>query len=337
MTATIQLNGVSKFFGNIIALKDISFEAHKGEVTALLGDNGAGKSTLIKCLSGVHVPDEGEIIIEGKPVKFSSPRQAAAAGIGTVYQDLALQPLMSVSRNFFLGREINKGLFLDLDKMSEITRQEMAKLGIDVADPNQPIGTLSGGQRQTLAISRAIYFGAKVLILDEPTSALGQKQQLEVLRTINEVRNRKDIAIIFITHNDLHARLIGDRFTFLNRGRILADGNREDIDTNNLRSLMAGGAELAELQAELKKLICFKSGFRWLAVNAHQADRLKYLLSVAMKKLFIWAISLISFVVVAGVFIWFVNPLDIRDRVLVNQIVKMRVAPERLNNPKKPS
>ena len=252
MTATIQLKGVSKFFGNIIALKDISFEAHKGEVTALLGDNGAGKSTLIKCLSGVHTPDEGEILIEGKPVKFGSPRQAAAAGIGTVYQDLALQPLMSVSRNFFLGREISKGLFLDLNKMSEVTRQEMAKLGIDVADPNQPIGTLSGGQRQTLAIARAIYFGAKVLILDEPTSALGQKRQLEVLRTVNEVRNRNDIAIIFITHNDLHARLIGDRFTFLNRGRILADGTKSEIDPDNLRNLMAGGAELAELEAELK-------------------------------------------------------------------------------------
>jgi simple sugar transport system ATP-binding protein len=252
MTATIQLKGVSKFFGNIIALKDISFEAHKGEVTALLGDNGAGKSTLIKCLSGVHTPDEGEILIEGKPVKFGSPRQAAAAGIGTVYQDLALQPLMSVSRNFFLGREISKGLFLELNKMSEVTRQEMAKLGIDVADPNQPIGTLSGGQRQTLAIARAIYFGAKVLILDEPTSALGQKQQLEVLRTVNEVRNRNDIAIIFITHNDLHARLIGDRFTFLNRGRILADGTKSEIDPDNLRNLMAGGAELAELEAELK-------------------------------------------------------------------------------------
>jgi len=252
MTATIQLKGVSKFFGNIIALKDISFEAHKGEVTALLGDNGAGKSTLIKCLSGVHTPDEGEILIEGKPVKFGSPRQAAAAGIGTVYQDLALQPLMSVSRNFFLGREISKGLFLDLNKMSEVTRQEMAKLGIDVADPNQPIGTLSGGQRQTLAIARAIYFGAKVLILDEPTSALGQKQQLEVLKTVNEVRNRNDIAIIFITHNDLHARLIGDRFTFLNRGRILADGTKSEIDPDNLRNLMAGGAELAELEAELK-------------------------------------------------------------------------------------
>ena len=253
MTPTIQLKGVSKFFGNIIALKDISFEARKGQVTALLGDNGAGKSTLIKCLSGVHAPDEGAILIEGKPVRFRSPRDAASAGIGTVYQDLALQPLMSVSRNFFLGREVSKGLFLDMDTMNEITRSEMGKLGIDVADPEQPIGTMSGGQRQTLAIARAIYFGAKVLILDEPTSALGQKQQLEVLRTVNQVRDRSDIAIIFITHNDLHAKLIGDRFTFLNRGRILADGERAEIDTDNLRNLMAGGVELAELETEFKQ------------------------------------------------------------------------------------
>lgn len=253
MTPTIQLKGVSKFFGNIIALKDISFKAQKGQVTALLGDNGAGKSTLIKCLSGVHAPNEGAILIDGEPVRFRSPRDAAAAGIGTVYQDLALQPLMSVSRNFFLGREISKGLFLDMGTMNEITRSEMGKLGIDVADPQQPIGTMSGGQRQTLAIARAIYFGAKVLILDEPTSALGQKQQLEVLRTVNQVRDRSDIAIIFITHNDLHAKLIGDRFTFLNRGRILADGERAEIDTDNLRNLMAGGVELAELKTEFKQ------------------------------------------------------------------------------------
>ena len=188
--------------------------------------------------------------MEGKPVRFKSPRDAAAAGIGTVYQDLALQPLMSVTRNFFLGREISRGLFLDMDKMNEITRTEMAKLGIDVADPTQPIGTMSGGQRQTLAIARAIYFGAKVLILDEPTSALGQKQQLEVLRTVNQVRALKDIAIIFITHNDMHAKLIGDRFTFLNRGRLLAGGTRAEIDMDNLRALMAGGAELAELESE---------------------------------------------------------------------------------------
>lgn len=253
MIPTIQLKGVSKFFGNIIALKDISFEARRGEVTALLGDNGAGKSTLIKCLSGVHTPSEGDILIDGEPVRFRTPRDAASAGIGTVFQDLALQPLMSVSRNFFLGREISKGVFLDMDTMDEITREEMGKLGIDITDPQQPIGTMSGGQRQTLAIARAIYFGAKVLILDEPTSALGQKQQLEVLRTVNQVRDRNDIAIIFITHNDLHAKLIGDRFTFLNRGRILAEGERAEIDTDNLRSLMAGGVELAELEIEFKQ------------------------------------------------------------------------------------
>lgn len=253
MAPTIELKSVSKFFGNIVALKDISFEARRGQVTALLGDNGAGKSTLIKCLSGVHTPDEGGILIDGEPVRFKSPRDAANAGIGTVYQDLALQPLMSVSRNFFLGREISKGLFLDMDTMDRITREEMGKLGIDVADPTQPIGTMSGGQRQTLAIARAIYFGAKVLILDEPTSALGQKQQFEVLRTVNQVRNRNDIAIIFITHNDLHAKLIGDHFTFLNRGRVLADGERAKIDTDNLRNLMAGGIELAELETEFKQ------------------------------------------------------------------------------------
>ena len=252
-TPTIQLKGISKFFGNIIALKDISFEAHRGQVTALLGDNGAGKSTLIKVLSGVHIPDEGQILIDGEKVAFKSPRDAAVAGIGTVYQDLALQPLMSVARNFFLGREVSKGIFLDMDQMADITRAEMAKLGIDVADPTQPIGTMSGGQRQTLAIARAIYFGAKVLILDEPTSALGQKQQLEVLRTVRQVRDMNDIAIIFITHNDMHARLIGDRFTFLNRGRVLADGKHGEIDMDNLRALMAGGAELAELESEFKR------------------------------------------------------------------------------------
>ena len=249
---TIQLKGVSKFFGNIIALKDVSFEAHKGQVTALLGDNGAGKSTLIKVLSGVHIPDEGDILIDGIPTTFKTPRDAAVSGIGTVYQDLALQPLMSVTRNFFLGREISKSVFLDMNRMNEITRTEMAKLGIDVADPTQPIGTMSGGQRQTLAIARAIYFGAKVLILDEPTSALGQKQQLEVLRTVNQVREMNEIAIIFITHNDMHARLIGDRYTFLNRGRVLADGDRDEIDMDNLRALMAGGAELAELESEFQ-------------------------------------------------------------------------------------
>ena len=249
MNSTIQFSEITKFFGNIIALKDISFEAFRGEVTALLGDNGAGKSTLIKILSGVHIPDEGKIRIDGKEVKFRSPRDAIAAGVGTVYQDLALQPLMSVVRNFFLGREISRGIFLDMREMSRITQAEMAKLGIDITDPSQPIGTMSGGQRQTLAIARAIYFGAKILILDEPTSALGQKQQLQVIRTIRKVRELGNIAIIFITHNDLHAKLVGDRFAFLNRGRVLAQGTRDEIDMDNLRALMAGGDELDELEA----------------------------------------------------------------------------------------
>ena len=129
MTPSIEFKGVSKFFGNIIALKDISFKVFKGEITALLGDNGAGKSTLIKLLSGVHIPSEGEILLNGKVVNFKSPRQAVTAGIGTVYQDLALQSLMSVTRNFFLGREITKGIFLDMSLMNDITRKEMAETG----------------------------------------------------------------------------------------------------------------------------------------------------------------------------------------------------------------
>ena len=179
----------------------MSFDIAPGEVHALLGDNGAGKSTLIKTLAGVHQPTEGQIYIEGKPVNFRSPRDASNAGIGTVYQDLALNQLMSVTRNFFMGRELKGALGgLRMEEMNQIAHDEMLKIGIDFSDPTQAVGTMSGGQRQTLAIARAIYFGAKVLILDEPTSALGQKQQMGVLKTIKKVRARGDIAIIFITH-----------------------------------------------------------------------------------------------------------------------------------------
>jgi len=252
MIPSIEFRGVSKFFGNIIALKDISFKVFKGEITALLGDNGAGKSTLIKLLSGVHMPSEGEILLSGEPVNFKSPRQAVAAGIGTVYQDLALQPLMSVTRNFFLGREITKGLFLNMPLMNTITKKEMAKLGIDVADPTQPIGTMSGGQRQTLAIARAIYFGANVLILDEPTSALGQKQQMEVLKTIKKVQQLGNIAIILITHNEIHARLIADRFTFLSLGEVIGAGLSSELGGDDVKRLMAGGAQIGDLAKELE-------------------------------------------------------------------------------------
>ena len=252
----IKTDNLVKKFGSFTALNGVDLEVYPGEVHALLGDNGAGKSTLIKILSGVFSATSGGIKIEGKSVDFTSPRDASDAGIGTVYQDLALNALTSVTRNFFLGREIRSfnspfGL-LKMKEMDQIASAEMAKIGIDIADPEQPVGTMSGGQRQTLAIARAIYFGAKVLILDEPTSALGQKQQMEVLKTIKRVQKLGDIAIILITHNEIHARLIADRFTFLSLGEVIGTGTAGDLAGDDIKKLMAGGAEIGDLAKELE-------------------------------------------------------------------------------------
>ena len=251
----IEINNLVKRFGQFTALNGVSLKIYPGEVHALLGDNGAGKSTLIKVLSGVHHPSAGEIKIEGEKVNFLSPKDSSEAGIGTVYQDLALNPLTTVTRNFFLGREVIKGLrlfgLMDFKKMNQITTDEMAKIGIDIKNPNQPVGTMSGGQRQTLAIARAIYFGAKILILDEPTSALGQKQQMEVLKTIKKVQKLGNIAIILITHNEIHARLIADRFTFLSLGEVIGQGEASDLEGEDIKRLMAGGAEIGDLEKEL--------------------------------------------------------------------------------------
>lgn len=250
----MRVEDVKKKFGPFTALSGVSLEVYPGEVHALLGDNGAGKSTLIKILAGVHQPTEGRIYVEGKPVTFRSPRDATAAGIGTVYQDLALNQLMSVTRNFFMGRELKGPLgTLRMKEMDQIAHDEMLKIGIDISDPQQAVGTMSGGQRQTLAIARAIYFGAKVLILDEPTSALGQKQQMEVLKTIKTVRDRGDIAIIFITHNEIHSKLIADRFTFLSLGEVIGAGTREELAGDDIRRLMAGGAEIGDLAKMLER------------------------------------------------------------------------------------
>ncbi|MEL6549853.1 MAG: ATP-binding cassette domain-containing protein [Pseudomonadota bacterium] len=251
----LRVEGLVKQFGPFKALNGVDLEVYSGEVHALLGDNGAGKSTLIKTLAGVHQPTQGQIYIEGKPVNFRSPRDATAAGIGTVYQDLALNQLMSVTRNFFMGREL-KGSFgrLRMDEMDKIAHDEMLKIGIDFSDPTQAVGTMSGGQRQTLAIARAIYFGARVLILDEPTSALGQKQQMEVLKTIKRVRARGDIAIIFITHNEIHSNLVGDRFTFLALGQVIGAGTKESLAGQDIRRLMAGGADIGQLEREFAEM-----------------------------------------------------------------------------------
>jgi simple sugar transport system ATP-binding protein len=253
-TPILEMRDIEKHFGSVVALAGVSIEIHPGEVHCLLGDNGAGKSTFIKTMAGVHRLTKGQMFLNGQPVQFSSPRQALDAGIATVYQDLAMIPLMSVTRNFFMGREPVKGFwpfrFMDMGFCDRITREEMKRIGIDVRDPGQAVGTLSGGERQCVAISRAVYFGAKVLILDEPTSALGVRQTSMVLKYIDMVRKR-GLGVVFITHNVRHAMAVGDRFTVLNRGRTLGTAARGEITADELQNLMAGGKELADLSSEL--------------------------------------------------------------------------------------
>jgi len=234
--ALIEFQDVCKYFGSVVALEKVSFKVTSGGIACcLLGDNGAGKSTLIKTLSGVHKPSSGKILIEGEAVEFDSPRAAMNYGIATVYQDLALVPLMSIPRNFFMGREPTKKILgipvYDSGFANRVALEELDKFGIRVPDPNQAVGTLSGGQRQCLAIARAVYFGAKILILDEPTAALGVKQSANVLKMIMRVRSR-GIGIIFITHNVQHATLVGDSFSVLNRGRTLGYYEKGDITSD---------------------------------------------------------------------------------------------------------
>jgi simple sugar transport system ATP-binding protein len=256
-TPLLEVRHVSKYFGSVIALKDISMEVRAGEVTCVLGDNGAGKSSLIKILSGVHPYDEGEFLIEGKPVHFAGPREARAAGISVVFQDLATVPLMSIWRNFFLGSEPTIGFGpaskLDTRFAKRVMREEMQKMGIDVRDPNQTVGTLSGGERQAVAIARAVYFGAKVLILDEPTSALGVRQSGIVLKYVVQARER-GLGVIFITHNPHHAYPVGDRFVLLNRGRLIGSYSKSETSLAALTQMMAGGEELERLSKELEKM-----------------------------------------------------------------------------------
>ncbi len=250
----LEARNVSRYFGSVIALKDISMIVRAGQVMCLLGDNGAGKSTLIKILSGVYQPSEGQYLIEGKEVHFTSPRDALGAGIATVFQDLAMIPLMGLSRNFFLGSEPTKGWGpfrrFNIKHADQVTREELAKMGIQVRETSQPVGTLSGGERQCVAIARAVYFGAKVLILDEPTAALGVKEAGVVLRYIAQARAR-NLGVIFITHNPHHAYPIGDHFTILNRGRSYGTFAKSEISREELTGMMAGGEALEELSHEL--------------------------------------------------------------------------------------
>jgi simple sugar transport system ATP-binding protein len=255
-TPVIEVDTIGKRYGSVIALRDVTTTVKAGEVTCVLGDNGAGKSTFIKILAGAHEHDEGDLVIDGDRLHLSSPRQALALGIATVYQDLAVVPLMPVWRNFFLGSEPTKGFGplkrMDIDFMRKTTKSELAAMGIDLRDVDQPIGTLSGGERQCVAIARAVYFGARVLILDEPTAALGVKQSGVVLKYIAKARER-GLAVVFITHNPHHAWPVGDRFMLLRRGRSMGDYPKSEITLDELTAMMAGKAELEKLSEELEQ------------------------------------------------------------------------------------
>ncbi|MGI9093038.1 MAG: ATP-binding cassette domain-containing protein [Mycobacteriales bacterium] len=256
-TPLIEVRNVSKFFGGVNALQDVSLQVFEGEVMCVLGDNGAGKSTLIKILSGVFPPDAGEYLVDGSPAGFAGPRDARDAGIATVFQDLATVPLMAIWRNFFLGVEPTRGAGplrrLDAGKARRIMSEELGKMGIDIRDPDQPVGTLSGGERQAVAIARAVYFGANVLILDEPTSALGVRQSGIVLKYVVQAREVGK-GVIFITHNPHHAYPVGDRFALLKRGRLVGTYSKDETSLEALTSMMAGGEELDALSRELQAM-----------------------------------------------------------------------------------
>ncbi|TFC90500.1 MULTISPECIES: ATP-binding cassette domain-containing protein [Cryobacterium] len=252
----LAVRDIGKSYGAVRALQGVSASVGAGEVLCVLGDNGAGKSTFIKILAGAHPHSEGTLLAFGTERRFTHPREALDLGIATVYQDLAVVGLMPVWRNFFLAAERTRGRGplrrLDVAGMRATTKRELARMGIDLRDVDQPIGTLSGGERQSVAIARAVYFGAKVVILDEPTSALGVKQAGVVLSYIARARDR-GLGVVFITHNPHHAYPVGDRFLLLQRGRSLGDFAKSEITIDEMTALMAGGPELEALAHELER------------------------------------------------------------------------------------
>ncbi|NTG47894.1 sugar ABC transporter ATP-binding protein [Agrobacterium rhizogenes] len=255
-TPILELENVNKSFGPIDVLYDITLRVHPGEVLCLLGDNGAGKSTLIKTFAGVYKPTTGTVKFDGLPITFSNPREAADLGIATVHQFGGTFPLMSIGRSFFVGREPTKGFgpfkVYDRKTANDVAVKAVREFGITrIDDGDRLIGGLSGGERQSLAIARAVHFGARVLILDEPTAALGVKEAAHVLRIVFEAR-RRGLAVIFITHNVIHAMTVGDHFAVLIKGAKAADFRKGERTREEITDLMAGGEAMAELEAEIQ-------------------------------------------------------------------------------------
>ncbi len=251
----LELRHVSKYYPGYKALDDVSLKIYPGQVLCLLGDNGAGKSTLIKILSGFHDATSGEIYVNGERVDFKSPKDASERGISTVHQYGGTFPLMTIGRSFFVGAEPTKGWGLfkrfDRKKANEIAVREMQALGITrVSDGDRLVGGLSGGERQASAIARAVYFGANVLILDEPTAALGVKEAAHVLRIIMQARQR-GVAVVLVTHSVAHAMTVGDHFAVLIRGQKADDFEKGQRTREQITDLMAGGEAMLELEKEL--------------------------------------------------------------------------------------
>ncbi|RKX56702.1 MAG: sugar ABC transporter ATP-binding protein [Thermotoga sp.] len=241
----VEMRGIKKSFGRVQALKGVDFHVRKQEIVGLLGDNGAGKSTLIKILVGYHQPDEGEIYFEGKRVFFKSPWDSRKVGIETVYQDLALVNLMPIWRNFFLGREIIRKIgpvkILDVGKMKKIAREVLRDIGIFIRSADETVAFLSGGERQAVAIARAIHFGAKLLILDEPTASLSVGETRKVLEHILEAKKR-GISVIFITHNIYHVYEVADRLVLLEKGEKIGDYDKKDVTPEKVMDIIAAAA-----------------------------------------------------------------------------------------------
>ena len=250
MEPILKARNLTKRYGKVVALDNCDFELYPGEILAVIGDNGAGKSTLIKALSGAVVPDHGEVTLQGKPVSFKSPNDARHEGIETVYQTLAVSPALSIADNMFMGREIRKPgwrgkLFRQLDKpaMEAAAREKLSDLGLmTIQNINQAVETLSGGQRQGVAVARAAAFGSKVIILDEPTAALGVKESRKVLELILDVRSR-GIPIILISHNMPHVFEVADRIHVHRLGRRLCVVDPKDYTMSDAVAFMTGAKE----------------------------------------------------------------------------------------------
>jgi simple sugar transport system ATP-binding protein len=246
--ALLEAQGIAKRFGRVEALKNVDLTLESGEVLGLLGDNGAGKSTLIKILTGLFPSDRGTLKWNGQEVRFGSPRDAYDLGIATVYQDLAIVDLMSIYRNVFLGHEdlVSTGSGplkrLDVNAARREAKEALSQAGINIRSADEPVGNLSGGERQSIAIARGIRFGAKLLILDEPTSALSLKQSAQVLESIERARDR-GLAIIFISHNVHHVHPVADRFVILSHGESIADFRRDEKTKEEISDLIMYGRE----------------------------------------------------------------------------------------------